>query len=162
VRPDQSTARWTDVTPLVFIVNTAVGWAAFAAPSLLPNSGPHWAHDVAMLVVLALGAMGWRAYSAGVSARGWRVVILAFCAAASWPIGIFGAVVGGGWMLLPQVLATDQADGGEVVVFLLFIIGGAAAALACWWFSRVMMRTIWPKPRVASGPPNNELQQSHG
>jgi hypothetical protein len=112
-----------------------------------------------MLVVLALGGMGWCAYSdrAGLSVRGWRVGILAFCAAASWPIVVLAAVIGGG-MLLSQVVATDQADGGEVVVFLLIIFGGAAAALACWRFSRVITRTIWPKPSVASGPPNDELQ----
>jgi len=164
VRPDQSTPRWTDVTPMVFIVNTAVGWAAMGAPSLLLKSGPHWASDVAMLVVLALGAMGWCAYvgRAGLSVRGWRVGILAFCSAASWPIAILAAV-GGGWTMLSPFLAPDQTDGGEVIVFLLFIFGGAAAALACWWFGRVMTQTIWPKPSVASGPPNNKMQQSrHG
>ena len=147
--------RWVDVTPMVFIMNAGLGWAAMAMPVLVGAWGPRWLVDVGIGSVLlppAIGLLGWSAfaYRAGAFGRAARIGGLAFCAAASWPFGSIGVVVAG-FSLLSAMRWAPLGEGGEVMGFLLFLLGGVVAAIACWRLSRIIAHTIWPHRRRTEG-----------
>src|SRR5262245_65702003 len=76
MRVNEPKPRWVDVTPMVFVINTAVGWSAMWTPALFSHSGPPWLNRVAWLCGVAipptLSLVVWRAYGGRVGARAYR------------------------------------------------------------------------------------------
>ena len=145
-------SRWVDVTPLVFLINSAVGFLAMGSPALVLALLPVWAHGPWCIGAIALpGAialLGWRAYSARVSepAKANRVGWMAFWSALSWPMCVLGAMLVGVQLASPAQLRDEGA--GEMLAFVSFLLGSAIAIVVSWLLSRRIVHSIWPKPPV--------------
>ena len=144
--------RWVNVTPLVFVACSVVGFLGFLTPALVGALLPTWAHGPACLVVIAfppaLALLGWKAYARRIArtTEATRVGWLAFWASLSWPVCVWGmllmsALVASG---IPRLQEDENA--AEVLVFLFFLVGGCVATTVCWLLSRTIVRALWPKP----------------
>ena len=144
--------RWVNVTPLVFLSSCAVGFLGFVGPAFVGALLPSWAHSRTWFLVIALppalALLGWRAYASQIArtSEATRVGWLAFWAALSWPVCIWGMVLISALVASRTPRFQEDENAGEVLVFLFFLVGGGVATVVCWLLSRTIVRALWPKP----------------
>jgi hypothetical protein len=148
------TGQWVNVTPLVFLASSAVGFLSIALPAFVGALLPSWAQRGSLVLIIvppALACLGWSAYARHIARTtvATRVGWLAFTAALAWPACILGTALLGALLAssIPGVLENEHA--AEGVMFLLFLVGCCVATVACWLLSRTIMRALWPRPDSA-------------
>jgi hypothetical protein len=101
------------------------------------------------------GLIAWRAYLSRIgleAAEARQVGRMAFCAAASWPVGVIGVTTLSWLGLSMRVDLSGLTDTqGEIVSSFLFTAGGCVAITGCWKWSRTIARTVWMEPSARSG-----------
>jgi len=144
--------RWVNVTPLVFLACSVVGWVGFAVPALVRALLPGWAQGRVWILTIALppalACLVWRAYSKriGRTKEAGRVGWLAFWASLAWPVCVFGLVLFSALIAWRIPSVREDENAGEVLVFLFFMAGSAVATAICWLLSQSIVRALWPKP----------------